>query len=90
MNQGKRDFMHTITGLREIIVAKDKEIAELRALLGGDLKELPKIDLGQSVTCEEKQGLTDNALIHHGGDRKPRFGVTNSEFKAMIGSGSVN
>lgn len=41
--------------LKETVVTKDKEIAELKALLGGDLKELPRIDMGVSV--EEKRHL---------------------------------
>lgn len=44
--------------LKETVVTKDKEIAELKALLGGDLKELPRVDMGVSV--EEKQALWPN------------------------------
>ena len=51
---------------------KCKELNELQSLLNGDCAELPKIDMGQAVSPEEKQGLADNALIHHDNDWKLR------------------
>ena len=55
----KYEILHTLCD-------KCKELNEFDALMTGDAIELPKIDLGQAVSPEEKQGLTDNALIHHG------------------------
>ena len=50
--------------LRETIMAKDKEIEELRALLGGDLKELPRVDLGSPFVTpkEAKEHYGQNSL----------------------------
>jgi len=56
-----------ITWLEDRLVALQKEVDELKALLNGDLVTLPRGDFGEAVTPDEKQGLVDNALIHHVG-----------------------
>jgi hypothetical protein len=55
---------------------KCKELGLFDSLMNGDAVELPKIDMGQAVTPEEKQGLTDNALIWHG---EPKRSVLHSD-----------
>ena len=48
-----------ITWLEDRLVALQKEVDELKALLNGDLVTLPKIDMGVAVNLKEKQAISD-------------------------------
>lgn len=45
--------------LEDRLMALQKEVDELKALLNGDLVTLPKIDMGVAVNLKEKQAISD-------------------------------
>jgi len=53
-------------GLINSLCVRCREKREVSDLLSGECTALPRVDFGAAVSQEEKQALTDNALIRHG------------------------